>query len=140
MLTLLHLKANEASPMAFSGKSIGDPARLAELLSIFQAFPEAEFSGSPNITFRVRKKTFAYYLDNHHDDGRVAVSCKTNFDRQAELVKRHPERYYIPPYIGPRGWVALRLDLKSVDWNEVRDLARDSYRLQAPPRLAEQVE
>jgi hypothetical protein len=52
------------------------------------------------------------------------------------LIAAHPERFYMPAYIGPRGWVALRLDVGGLDWNEVAELVVGSYRLIAPKRLA----
>jgi phosphoribosylglycinamide formyltransferase-1 len=120
--------------------SIGDPARLAQLLELCQALPEVDISGEPHVTFRIGKKTFAYYLDNHHGDGIVSICCKSTLDLQREWIKRHPDRYYVPAYLGPRGWVALRLDMPRIDyWDEVADLLFAAYRMQAPRRLAEQV-
>jgi phosphoribosylglycinamide formyltransferase-1 len=89
---------------------------------------ECEHKGS-HATFRARKKVFAYFLDNHHGDGIVAVACKVNPGDNLELVRAQPERFYLPAYIGSRGWVALRLDVGKVDWDEVRELVTESYRL-----------
>ena len=110
---------------------------LQRLTEIALALPETrrELSGS-HATFRVRKKTFAYFLDNHHGDGIVAVSCKVLPGENSALAKAQPKRYYLPSYIGSRGWVALRLDLPKIDWSEVRDLLLASYLLTAPKRLA----
>jgi len=110
---------------------------LQRLTTIALALPEArrELSGS-HASFRVRKKTFAYFLDNHHDDGIVAVTCKVLPKENAALAKAQPKRYYLPAYIGPRGWVALRLDLPKINWSEVRELLLSSYLLTAPKRLA----
>lgn len=119
---------------------LGDSERLERLLGICEGLPEIEVSGDQHVAFRIRKKTFAWYLDDHHGDGIVAICCKSTLARQAELVARHPDRYYVPDYVGPKGWVALRLDRKSVDWDEVAALLFAAYRLQAPRRLAEQVE
>jgi hypothetical protein len=101
------------------------------------ALPEArrELAGS-HASFRVRKKTFAYFLDNHHGDGIVAVTCKVLPGENAALAKAQSKRYYLPAYIGSRGWVALRLDLPTIDWSEVRELLLTSYLLTAPKRLA----
>jgi hypothetical protein len=54
-------------------------------------------------------------------------------------VFRHPTRYSVPAYLGPSGWVSLRLDLKAVDWDEATELLFAAYRLQAPKRLADAV-
>jgi predicted DNA-binding protein (MmcQ/YjbR family) len=110
--------------------------RLARLSEICLALPEASRrdQGSHS-AFLVRKKIFAYYLDNHHGDGIVAVSCKAPPGENAELAALDPGRFYVPAYIGPRGWVALRLDNPRVDWGEVAELVADSYRLVAPRRL-----
>ncbi|HSU81840.1 MAG TPA: MmcQ/YjbR family DNA-binding protein [Thermoanaerobaculia bacterium] len=113
-----------------------EPARLARLTGICLALPEAERRRmGDHASFLVRKKTFAYYLDNHHGDGIVALCCKTALGENADLIAADPARYYLPAYIGPRGWVALRLDVGEVDWNEVAALVGASYRLVAPKRL-----
>ena len=86
--------------------------------------------------FLVRKKTFAYFLNNHHGDGIVAVTSKVLPGDNKALVAAQPDRFYLPAYIGPKGWVALRLDVGAVDWGEVAELVATSYRLVAPRRLA----
>jgi hypothetical protein len=86
--------------------------------------------------FLVKKRTFAYYLDDHHGDGIVAVTCKVLPGDNAALAVANPKKFYLPAYIGPRGWVALRLDIGEIDWEEVSELAVTSYRLVAPKRLA----
>jgi hypothetical protein len=110
---------------------------LERLTTLAFALPEAkrELCNS-HASFRVRKKIFAYFLDNHHGDGIVAVSCKVLPGENTALAKAQPKRYYLPSYIGPRGWVALRLDRSKIDWSEVRDLLLTSYLLTAPKRLA----
>ncbi len=120
-------------------KSADTKAILKRLTALALALPEAtrELSGS-HATFRVRKKVFAYFLDNHHGDGMVAVTCKVLPGENTALASAQPKRYYLPAYVGPRGWVALRLDLPKIDWSEVRDLLLSGYLLTAPRRLAEQ--
>ncbi len=86
--------------------------------------------------FLVGKRTFAYYLDDHHGDGIVAVVWKTARGENAAWVAHDPNRFYMPAYIGPRGWAGLRLDVGRVDWNEVTGFVTDSYRTVAPNRLA----
>jgi predicted DNA-binding protein (MmcQ/YjbR family) len=90
--------------------------------------------------FTVRKKTFAYYLNDHHGDGIISVCFKAAPGEAALLIAEDEDRFYSPAYIGPRGWVGLRLDLGDVDWDEVGKHVTRSYRLQAPKRLAALVE
>lgn len=94
--------------------------------------------GAP--TFFVNgKKTFLMFHDDHHGDGRLAVWCPAPPGVQAELVDQEPERFFVPAYVGHRGWLGLRLDV-SPDWTEVAEIARDAYRLVAPKRLAAQLD
>jgi hypothetical protein len=110
---------------------------LAPLTKLALALPEASRKiHASHAQFLVRKKTFAYFLDNHHGDGIVAVTCKVLPGENTALAKAQPKRYYLPAYIGPRGWVALRLDIGKIDWDEVRELLLTSYLLAAPKRLA----
>ncbi|MBW8877182.1 MAG: MmcQ/YjbR family DNA-binding protein [Acidobacteria bacterium] len=118
-------------------KSPATDPRLARLTAICLALPEVTRQDhGQHASFLVRKKTFAYYLDNHHGDGIVAVCCKAALGENADLAAADPARFYLPAYIGPRGWVGLRLDVGEVDWDEVAGLVVDSYRLVAPKRLA----
>jgi predicted DNA-binding protein (MmcQ/YjbR family) len=118
-------------------KEAAEDRRLVRLTRICLALPEASrrLMGQ-HAAFLVRKKTFAYYLDNHHGDGIVALNCKVAAGENADLAAFDPRRFYIPAYVGPKGWVGLRLDVGEIDWNEVTDLVADSYRLIAPKRLA----
>jgi len=111
--------------------------RLARLMKICLALPEAiQEPAAQHATFLVRKTVFAYYLNSHHGDGIVSVCCKVLDGDNAALVAAHPGKFYLPAYIGPRGWVALRLDVGGVDWHEVAELVVGSYQLVAPKRLA----
>jgi predicted DNA-binding protein (MmcQ/YjbR family) len=120
-------------------KSAEDP-RLARLTEIALALPEAsrQIYGS-HAQFLVRKKTFAYFLDNHHGDGIVAVTCKVLPGDNKLLAEAQPRRFYLPDYLASRGWVGLHLDVGKVDWREVKELLGSSYGLIAPPRLVEQL-
>lgn len=116
-----------------------DP-RLSKLTSLCLGFPETTRTMTgEHATFRVRKKTFAYFLSNHHGDGIVSVCCKMGLGENEEIVRADPKRFYLPAYIGPRGWVALRLDLGRIDWQEVAGLVAGSYSLVAPKKLAKLV-
>ena len=115
--------------------------RRARLSAIAQALPEVtrEVRGS-HAQFLVRKKTFAYFLNDHHGDGIVAVACKVLPGDNKTLAEAQPRRFYLPAYIASRGWVGLRLDVGKVDWDEVRELLMSSYVLIAPKRLADKLE
>jgi hypothetical protein len=110
--------------------------RRRELRQICLALPEATVEEGQHLTFRVRGRTFAYHLFDHHGDGMVALNCKVDAGANRVLVGADPARYSIPPYLGHHGWVALRLDLPDIDWSEIEDLVTDSYCLVAPTRLA----
>ena len=64
--------------------------------------------GSP--TFRVNGRLFVMFMDNHHGDGRVAIWCHAAAGAQEAFVASDPDSYFIPPYVGPSGWIGVRLD------------------------------
>jgi hypothetical protein len=114
---------------------------LARLTRLCLALPETTRTNSGNhATFRVRKKVFAYFLDDHHGDGITSLCWKAALGENEELAAAAPRRFYVPAYIGPRGWAALRLDGGAIDWEEVDELVRSSYCAVAPAKLAAQVE
>ncbi len=76
---------------------------------------------------------------NHHGAGRHAVWIKAVAANQALMVKDAPERFFVPPYVGPSGWVGVWLDQKP-DWAEIRDLLEDGYRRTAPRKLLAQLD
>jgi hypothetical protein len=87
--------------------------------------------GAP--TFFVRdKKTFVIVEDN--PDERLSIWCHAPRGVQDALLGQHSERYFVPPYVGTRGWIGVRLD-RGVDWDEVEDLIEDAYRMVAPKSL-----
>jgi len=111
-------------------------AMVGRLAKVCLALPEASRTESgSHATFTVQKRVFAYFLNNHHGDGIVSIACKALPGDNAVLVAAQPERFYLPAYIGPRGWVALRLDRGKIDWEEVRELVTGSYRMVAPKRI-----
>ena len=118
-------------------KKAAEEPRLARVTQICLALPEAtrEVMGS-HAGFRVRKKVFAYFLNDHHGDGIVSVCARVLPGDTTALIAAQPERFYLPAYIGPRGWVALRLDRGKVDWKEVAELLKTSYQSVAPKRIA----
>jgi predicted DNA-binding protein (MmcQ/YjbR family) len=101
------------------------------------ALPEAhEVEAWSEPTFRVRGKLFAMYASahNHHSGGRSSVWIKAAPGESDLLIRRAPERFFAPPYVGVRGWVGVYLD-ESIDWDELSDMLHDAWRLTAPKRL-----
>ena len=113
---------------------------LKKLTALCLALPEAECAiRGDHADFRVRGKVFAYFLNNHHGDGIVSLCCKSAFGENVDRASQEPERFYLPPYIGPRGWFGLRLDRGVVDWSEVKNIVELSYCLAAPKTLGRAV-
>ena len=103
------------------------------LTAICRAFPGAEVEDKgDHAIFRVRGKVFAYFLDDHHGDGIVAVCVKSQLGENEDRARHDPERFYLPAHIGPRGWFGMRLDRGRVRWREVEEILEQSYRLTAP--------
>jgi len=116
--------------------------RRKRLVKICEAFPEVnvEAAGETHLAFRIRKRIFAYYGFDHHGDGIIAFTCKSNLSEQRRLVKDDPDSFFVPAYLGSKGWVAIRLDLDEVDWETVAELARRAYQDVAPRKLAAAIE
>ena len=94
--------------------------------------------GAP--TFFVRgKRAFVMVLTDHHGDGRFALWCAAPDGIQRMLTESDPERYFVPPYVGHRGWLGVRLD-RGLDWDEIAGIAEDAYVEVAPPKLVEAAE
>jgi predicted DNA-binding protein (MmcQ/YjbR family) len=118
-------------------KSPKEDRRLIRLTKVCLALPEAtRCCQGRHAGFLVGKKTFTYFLDDHHGDGIVAVSCKVLPGDNKALATAQPDRFYLPAYMAHNGWVALRLDVGEIDWEEVAELVACSYQLVAPKRLA----
>ena len=107
--------------------------RVADIVA---GLPEATCTGDQHLSLAVRRKTFGYFLDDHHGDGIVGVALKAAAGEQDALVRSDPERYYVPAYLGSKGWIGVRLDVGEVDWAQLHEMITDAYRLQAPRRLA----
>jgi hypothetical protein len=110
------------------------PERLARLREICLAFPETaerESFGDPNWT--VNGKGFGAQKGN--DNGaRPSLWFKPAPGEQPLLVASDADRFFIPPYVGGKGWLAMYLDDEALDWSEVAELVEDSYRQMAPKR------
>ena len=114
---------------------------LAKVRAACLALPEVNerlSHGSP--TFFIRdKKTFVMFLADHHGDGRLALWVAAAPGVQAEMVDEEPDRFFVPPYVGHRGWLGVRLDRKP-DWAEVAGICEDAYRQVAPQSLVARVD
>jgi hypothetical protein len=109
--------------------------RVRELCLSLPETTERLSHGQPTF-FISDKKTFVMYLDNHHDDGRLALWCAAPEGMQRAMVDASPEHYFVPPYVGHRGWVGVRLD-RDLDWNEIAGAIEEAYLTVAPRGLAE---
>jgi hypothetical protein len=121
--------------------SAGERERtLKRIRAICLGFPETSerlSHGAP--TFFVRgKKAFLMVLTNHHGDGRFAIWCAAPAGLQQALVEADAERFFVPPYVGHRGWLGLRLD-RTLDWDELTGIAEDAYADVAPAKLVQRL-
>jgi hypothetical protein len=124
---------------AIQRRHAGD-SPLERVRSTCLALPETSerlSHGAPTFFIRA-KRSFVMYLDDHHGDGRLAIWCAAPLGAQDELVETAPEHYFVPPYVGHRGWVGLRLD-RGVPPSELAAVIEDAYLTVAPKRLAEAV-
>jgi len=114
-----------------------DPLKaLRRLCLALPEVSERQSHGEP--TWFVRgKRSFAMYADHHHDD-RLAFWCAASRDAQDTLVAADPRRFFVPPYVGQRGWLGVYLDVPT-DWGQIAELVTEAYRVVAPERLLAQL-
>ena len=110
--------------------------QLSRVEAICERLPEVEVRSGQHRTYLVRNKKFAYYLIDHHGDGRVSMQCKAARGLNAALVEVNPNRFFLPPYMAHHGWICIYVDGGDVDWEELEDLFVNAYRLAAPKRLS----
>ncbi len=122
------------------GLDLGPEGHVARLRQICLGFPEVTerlSHGEPSWFVR-DKKLFVTLSDHHHDD-RVGFWCAAPDGVQAARVAGDPGRFFVPPYVGHRGWLGVYLDVP-VDWDEIVDVVEDAYRTVAPKRLIAQLD
>jgi hypothetical protein len=111
---------------------------LAHLRKLCLELPEVEerpSHGAP--AFFVRgKRPFVMVLQDHHGDGRFAIWCAAGEGVQQMLVDGNPEQYFVPPYVGHRGWLGVRLD-RGLEWDEIAGIVEDAFAEIAPATLVE---
>jgi hypothetical protein len=103
-------------------------SRVRELCTSLPDVTEKISHGFP--TYFVKKKCFAYFLDNHHNDGRLALWCMAPPGAQAMLVDSDSDYYFVPPYVGHQGWVGVRLD-KDNEWSQIAAVLENAYETRA---------
>jgi len=112
---------------------------LERVSEICLALPEAiaDDRHPPHRGFVVGKRNFAWYVENEHGNGRIGLGVRTDGGAHVELVALDGERFGLPKYVARHGWVTYYLDLahRPIDWDQVKGLVTDSYRIQAPKRL-----
>ena len=114
-------------------KRILDAVR--EICSALPETSERPSHGEPTF-FVGGKRSFASVWDSHHGDGRFALICAAPEGMQAALVEADPERFFVPAYVGHRGWIGVRLD-RAFDRDEIAGILEDAYAEVAPPKLVE---
>lgn len=109
--------------------------RLREICLALPETSERLSHGAP--TFFIRgKRSFLMVLTDHHGDGRFAIWCAAPAGVQGMLVENDPDKFFVPPYVGHRGWLGVRLD-RGLDWDELEGMVEDAYAEVAPARLVE---
>ena len=105
--------------------------RVRRICAMFPETIEKLSHGEP--TFFVRKRVFAMFANNHHNDGHVAVWLPAPPGYQATLIRTAPETYFEPPYVGVRGWIGV--ELNAIGDEELASHVREAWRLVAPVKL-----
>jgi len=107
-----------------------------KLRRICLSYPEAteRLSHAEPTWFVLGKKVFVTFSDHHHDD-RVGFWAPAPPGAQEALVGSDPERFFVPKYVGGKGWVGVRLDVPDTDWDEIAEIVEDAYRMVAPRKL-----
>ncbi len=118
--------------------SLDDGSALARVRALCLALPdvvERPSHGAPTF-FVAGKRSFATFMDNHHRDARLAIWCAAAAGMQAAHVDHDPDGYFVPPYVGGRGWLGVRLD-RGLHWDEIAGVLEDAYAAVAPKRLVD---
>lgn len=124
--------------MALSAQQIATAkSRRSHFNKICESFPEVTVEPiNEHLKISIRKKTLAYYQFDHHGDGMISLACKSNPSDQRRMIRTDTETFFMPDYLGARGWLGIRLDLAEVDWDVVTESLRRAYQDLAPKRLA----
>ncbi|MEL6981636.1 MAG: MmcQ/YjbR family DNA-binding protein [Actinomycetota bacterium] len=112
--------------------------RLRAIAAQLPEITERVSHGAPTLFIR-GKRVLAHLFDDHHGSGDLAIWCPAAPGVQAELVDQEPDRFFVPPYVGHKGWIGVRLDVEP-DWDEVATMLEDAFRLVAPKTLVKQLD
>jgi hypothetical protein len=119
---------------------------LERVRTICDALPECVVEAAPpsadggqHHKISVRGKTMGWRTDDHHGDGRVALTLRAPRGDNTVLVASDPTRFFLPKYVAQHGYVGVYVDRPDPDWDEIRELIVDAYRLVAPKSLAKLV-
>ena len=120
--------------MTDRGKPKTVDAALERVRALCLALPDVTERLSHGAPTFFTMKSFVMFLNDHHGDGRLALWCAAPEGAQEALTGADPERFFRPPYVGVRGWIGVRLDIRP-DWGEIAGIIEEAYRAVAPPKL-----
>lgn len=122
-------------------RTLAEDPKVQRLAKICSRLPEVEQRVHADfIEYRVRKKLFAYFLNGHDPDGIVSICVKSELGENVDRASSRPDLYYLPPYIGKKGWFGIRTDRAPIDWKDIESAVVGSYRLAAPKSLVKTIE
>jgi hypothetical protein len=137
ILRTIAMAAATKATKAYKVTHAAPTSALKRVRKLCLALPETHEKiswGAP--TFRIRGgKIFVMFVNNHHNDGRRAIWCPAPPGAQKNWVATDPKHFFVPPYVGPSGWLGIRLDT-GLPWDVVAEMVREGYRTIAPKRLA----
>ena len=113
---------------------------LEHIQRICEDLPECVVEGSQHHKLSVRGRTMGWHTVDHHGDGRVSLTVRAAKGENQALVASDDTRFFMPKYVAHNGYVGIYLDVGPVDWEEIRELVTDAYRLVAPKTLVKRLD
>jgi hypothetical protein len=89
-------------------------------------------------TWRAGEKMFVMFANNHHKDGRIAAWCAAPLGVQEMVLRDDPEKFFRPPYVGPKGWIGVMVDRMTDE--ELDGIVVQAYSHVAPKKLLAQLD
>lgn len=117
--------------MALTSSQIAtSKSRCERLIRICSSLPQVKIEPiGDHLAIRLGKKTLAYYQFDHHADGMISLACKSSVNQRTRLIREDPETFFVPAYLGAKGWIGIRLDLDDVDWEVVTELMKAAIKV-----------